>query len=278
MAKKQTATKKIKKKKWFPVVAPSILGGKIIGESLLTESSLMKGRHMNVNLMNITGEPKRQNTNVQLLIKDVRDGQGVTEIIKIERISSFMKRMVRRGRNKVDDSFLAKSGDGKRIRVKTIAITNSYTAKSVGTKLRKATREALKEIVGKNTFEKSIDDILKGGLLKDVKVKISKIAPVRTFDIRVFKFEPKRGVYDDEVPKKELVVEEPEVVEEKKAEVKEETKEEKAEVKEEKKVEEKPAEKKEAPKKETKKTPAKKAAPKKENKKTPAKKPAAKKK
>jgi len=203
MAKTQTASKKIKKKKWFPVVAPKILGGKIIGESLLTDSSLMKNRLLTVNLMNLTGDPKKQNTNVQLHIKNVKDGQGHTEIVKIERLNSFIKRMVRRGRKKIDDSFLGTSGDNKRTRIKTLVITNNYVVHSVATKLRMELRKQIKDILKKSTFEKMVDEILKGAILKELKGKVSKITPVRVVDIRSLKIE----VSKDDLEEPELEAE-----------------------------------------------------------------------
>ena len=47
-----------------------------------------------MNLMNITGDPKKQNTNVQLKICEVKEGQGVTEIMKIERLCIHLQRAI----------------------------------------------------------------------------------------------------------------------------------------------------------------------------------------
>ncbi|NQU98013.1 hypothetical protein HQ533_00965 [Candidatus Woesearchaeota archaeon] len=192
MTKKQVSTRKVKKKKWYPIIAPKLFGNKVLGESLLTDSSLMKGRHMTLNLSNITGNPRTHNTNIQFVIKDVRDGQGITEVIKYSLITGVLKRLVRRGRNKVDNSFILRTGDGKRVRIKIIMITNSYIHKSTGTKLRAAARDVLREIIAKNTFEKTIEDLLRADIQKECKKKISKIAPVRNFEVRVFKLEAER--------------------------------------------------------------------------------------
>ncbi|MBC8495252.1 hypothetical protein H8D36_03805 [archaeon] len=199
MAKKQTSTKKIKKKKWYPVIGPKIFGSRVLGESLLADPSVMKGRYMTMNLSNVIGDPRKQNTNVQFKIKDVREGQGITEITKYELIPSFMKRLVRRGRNKIDDSFIVKSADGKRLRVKIIVITNSYAFKSIETKLRLNIRKILKETLNKNTFEKTIEDLLRISLQKDMKSKLAKIFPVRVFEIRVLKIEKRKRDFEEEV-------------------------------------------------------------------------------
>ncbi|MBU1201515.1 MAG: hypothetical protein KJ583_00820 [Nanoarchaeota archaeon] len=207
MVKKQTATKKVKKKKWYPILAPKILNEKVLGESLLTESSSMKGRYITMNLMNITGDPKKQIINLQFRIKDVKEGQGITEIVKYELLPSAVKRLVRRGKSKIDDSFPVNTKDGL-VRVKTLTITNSMVYKSIATNLRATTKTALKEILSKNTFENSIDELLKGTILKDVKTKISKITPIRAFNIRILKIENKGREEKGEVAIKEAVSEE----------------------------------------------------------------------
>ncbi|MFH1770717.1 MAG: hypothetical protein ABH828_04110 [archaeon] len=259
MAKKQVSTKKIKKK-WFPIVAPKMFGGKVLGELLLADANMMKGRHITQNLSNVLNDPKKHSINMQFLIKDVKEGQGITTITKYELISGYIKRLIRRGRTKIVDSFITKSADGKRVRVKTIILTNSYAHKSTQTKIRMNVRELMKKEVAKNTFEKSIEELLKLTIQKEIRKTISKIAPSRNFEIRVFKLEEGKAGEDEKV--EEVKVEE----EKEEVEVKE-VKEEKTEKKEEKPAKKTPvkkAEKKTAVKKApAKKTPAKKTAAKK---------------
>ena len=50
MAKVRKKVLKTKKKFWFKIVAPKIFGERIIGESYVTESSLIKGKYVSVNL------------------------------------------------------------------------------------------------------------------------------------------------------------------------------------------------------------------------------------
>lgn len=287
MAKRQATTKKVKKK-WFPIIAPKMFGEKVLGESLLADSSLMKGRHLTQNLSNIINDPKKHSIKIQFLIKDVKEGQGITEIIKYELIPAYTKRLIRRGRSKIADSFIAKSADGKRVRVKTLIVTNSYAHKSTETRIRLFVRDLMKKEVAKNTFEKSIEDLLKLVIQKEMRKKISKIAPSRNFEIRVFKLARKETHGEEEekevkveevkeVPKEE-VKQKPEVSElgnekvSKKEDKKEEAKEE-PKAKEKLEEEVKPEEASEEEKKPAaKKAPAKKPAAKKEVKKAPAKK------
>ncbi|MFH1590225.1 MAG: hypothetical protein ABIB43_06680, partial [archaeon] len=225
MVKKVSTGKKLKKR-WFPILSPPVFGNKIIGESLLSDSSALKGRYITMNLSNILNDPRKHSTNIQFKIKDVKNGQGITEITKYELITSYTKRLIRRGRNKIEDSFILKAGDNKRIRVKIIAITNNYAFKSTATRIRAAIKEAMKIELAKSTFEKVLEELLRGGLQKEVKKTISKISPIRNFEIRVFKLARSRKEKEEGYEEvEEIQVEE---VKEKKAEAKEELKEKKA--------------------------------------------------
>jgi small subunit ribosomal protein S3Ae len=186
MAKKKTVTKKVKKKKWFPIIAPKLFNEKVLGECLLTDSELMKGRHITLNMMNITGDPKKQSTNLQFLIRNVIDGKGMTELVKYEMSNSFVKRLIRRGKNKVDDSFLTKTMDGKVVRVKPLAITLKNTNKSVLSSLRLELRKVIKEKFSKLTFSQIIESLIQYKLQRELKTSVVKIYPLRTCEIRSF--------------------------------------------------------------------------------------------
>lgn len=207
MAKKQISTKKVKKKKWFPVLAPNIFSNKVLGESLLTEPSQLKGRFMTMNLMNITGNPKQQSISLQFRIIDVKEGRGITTTVKYELLTSAVKRMIRRGRNKIDDSFIIKGKEGK-LRVKSLAITKGNVSKAVQTSIRLESRKLLKELLIKKSFESTVDDLIKSSIQKDVRAVLNKISPVKSFDVRVFKFDMGKDIADIQLIPEEEVVEE----------------------------------------------------------------------
>ncbi|MBU0666425.1 MAG: hypothetical protein KKC26_03615 [Nanoarchaeota archaeon] len=189
MAKKNLATKKIKKKKWYPIIAPKIFNEKVIGESLLAESSAMEGRYITMNLINILGDPKKQNTNIQFKITKVVDGKGYTTPVKFELLPSFIKRLVKRGKEKVSDSFLAKTADNKIVRVKPLFITNSNTHKSVLSNLRISGRKLIREKLAKSPFDNVVSELVNYQFQKDVRASLSKIYPLKAAEMRVLKIE-----------------------------------------------------------------------------------------
>lgn len=240
---KQVAKAKVRKKKWFPVIAPGLFREQVIGEIHLYESSAMKGRSMNVNMMNLTGNPRNQQINVLLRITDVKEGKGLTEVLGYEMMPSGVRRIVRRGRTKVGDSVVVATSDNKKVRIKPLLVTNTNANKSAAKSIRLGVRNALASFVSKLTYDQLVEEIMTFKLQKYLGNNAAKIAPIRSSEIRAFKLVEKEGVRVLK-PKK---IEEPE----KKDEVKkEEAPPKKEEAKEEKKVEEKVEEKKEVKKEE----------------------------
>lgn len=214
-AKKQTLKTKTKKKKWSPIYAPAVFGGQLIGESYVDSAESMKGKYINANLSTISNDMKKQNITVRLRVNKIVEGKGQTEVIGMQQVQGFVKRLVRRGRTKVDDSFLAKTKDGQLVRVKPLIITNTLCVASTASQIRMEVRKVLQERIAKTGFVNTIQDVLSFKIQKDLKNMLNKVHPIRSVDVRSFSRELVRGT----VPEAEL-----ELIAEEEVEAKEETK------------------------------------------------------
>lgn len=186
MAKQQTAAEKVKKKKWFPVLAPKLFSERVIGEIPLYESGSMLNRGLTVNMMNLTGDPKSQHINVKVRINEVKEGKGMTEILGLEIMPSSVKRLVRRDRTKIDDSVVVQTSDKKKVRIKPLLITNSIVDASVTKSIRTKVRNNLARFVARLTYEQLVEEILSYKLQKFIGNLACKITPIRTSEIRAF--------------------------------------------------------------------------------------------
>lgn len=222
MAKQQTAAEKVRKKKWFPVLAPSLFRERVIGEIPLYESESMLNRGLTVNMMNLTGDPKSQHINVKVRINEVREGKGMTEILGLEIMPSSVKRLVRRDRTKIDDSVVVQTSDKKNVRIKPLLVTNSVVDTSVTKSIRTRVRNNLARFVARLTYEKLVEEILSYKLQKFIGNLACKITPIRTSEIRAFELVEREDVKvykpgkEEEVKKEEEEM--PEEDEEKKSE------------------------------------------------------------
>ncbi len=214
--KKKVSKIKTKKKKWFPIFAPKFMGHKEIGETYLDNPEPAVGRTLKVNLKELTGSFRDQNIYVSLRIKEVTGNNLQTEVVGYAYMSFFIKKLTRRSTGKIDDSFVLETKEGKKVRLKPMAITINPVTKSVKTAIRKRMLELLAKEVKKLPMDVLVSELLKYKIQMDLKNKLKKIYPVRDVIMRVVKLEEKKKVKVAEVKiKEEKKVEVDEKVEEK---------------------------------------------------------------
>ena len=142
--------------------------------------------------MNISGDARNQNVNIQFKIDKVQDGKGYAKIVKYELLPTSLKRFVRRGRDKIVDSFTCRTSDNVLVRIKPLFITISLSKKSAQTGVRLQARKALKELIAKNTFDEFMKDVIQNKVQKHLRTILNKVYPLRNCEIRVFKKETEK--------------------------------------------------------------------------------------
>lgn len=180
----QVAVKK-KKKSWYHIVPPKNFENFAIPETPASEPNLLVGRVLKMSLSDLTGDPKKQNIQVTLKIVSVNEKSALTEFIRYEVVPSYVKRMMRKERDKVDDSFVVHTKDNVKLRVKPLVISKAKTKKSVLTLIRSNTREMISEVLKNQTFSEFISDVISTKFHKAFKEQLKKVYPVATFEFRV---------------------------------------------------------------------------------------------
>ncbi len=199
-AAKNAAELRKKKKKWCPIVAPEMFNNKVLGESLVDDASLLMNKTITVNLMQLIGDMKKQNMNMMFKVIDVKEGKGLTKVVKFEMALSAMKRLSKREKDKRTDSFVVKTADNILVRIKPAMITNAMTKGAALSSLIKNCRAVCKEYVNKTTFDNLISDLVSYRFQKSMREALHKTYPLRNFEVKSFEIEGKK--------KKETVEEE----------------------------------------------------------------------
>lgn len=243
-----------KKKKWYRVLAPDTFRSAVIGETPVFEESQLIGRSIKVNLGRMMQDMKKQNINVTFEINRTQGGVCYTCLKKYQVLPSTVKRNVRRGTDRIDDSFMTSTKDKKLIKIKPFLLTRSSVNNSVKTALRKAAKQFLVNQARNLSYDILVSNIISYKLQKEMRMLLQKIYPLKNCEIRMLSLEKEKKRFGEEVkeekveePKQEEVkeekVEEPKKEEAKGEKVEEEKKQEKSykkeEVKEEKEKEEK---------------------------------------
>ena len=187
----------VQKKHWVPVLAPALFKHEQLGESYVLETDSLTGRGISINLMNLTGDMKRQNLNVVFRITSVKEGKAHTRVTGIEMQPTSVKRLVRRGRNKIEDSFLVTLKHGQTARIKPLLITKSLTNNSAGTALRTKARTLFTEACADLAFESLVSDVVSMKLQRYAKGELSKVYPLRSVDIRICELLPKHALDEE---------------------------------------------------------------------------------
>jgi ribosomal protein S3AE len=183
MAEKQVKTK-IKKKHWAQILAPKSFDNAILGETHITEKEEMLTKSISANLMTLTDDPRKQGYNVRFDVKEVKEGKAYTQVIALNMTPSAVKRLIRRGRDKVEDSFTVRIGGGRLVRIKPVLVTNTKCSKAAQTEIRLLVRKRLREQFAKMRFDDIIKEIVEMKVQRALKDLCTKTHPIRSADIR----------------------------------------------------------------------------------------------
>ncbi len=181
--KKAPLTKK--KKSWFQIVAPDIFGKASLGETLVEDSKHLLGKTIELSLMSLTGDMKKQNMNVKFVVQQVAEGRGICQVISYEISPSSIKRMVRRGRMRVDASIVVQTKDNVKVRIKPFLLTAYETKRSLVAAVRKQAVSFIATYFAGTDYDQVFKDVVSGRLQMGVREACRGIYPVRNSEIRM---------------------------------------------------------------------------------------------
>lgn len=184
MVTKTSSTAIIKKKKWVPIIAPKWMDEQFLGETFVEENEQAVGKTITVSLGSLTGDPQRQSVNLKFSITKAETDHLKSELIEYQLTPTAVKRVARKGRKKIEDSFLAKSKDSKAVRVKYILMTKNRGKGSILASLQKKARELLAQEVLKITFEEFMNNIIIYKVQKALSQALKKIYPISAVEMK----------------------------------------------------------------------------------------------
>lgn len=186
MAKQEVSLKSKKKKKWCQVLAPSVMNNIILGETLIYAPTQMLSRTLQSNLMNLTGDMKKQHINIKFKVIEVKGDTAITEPIVFEIVPTSVKRLVRRGRDRIDDSMLCITKDNRAVRIKPMLLTKTNSVTSKLKLLRKNMKAFLKPYVRRRDYMDLFVELIDHKLQNELRSYLKKIYPLKSCEIRYF--------------------------------------------------------------------------------------------
>jgi len=133
----------------------------------------------------------------------------VTTIPKEVRILPyFLRRMVRKGTDYVEDSFVLECKDAKLI-IKPLLVTRRKVSRRIKNALREKAKKELAEYLKENSSEDIFREILQGKLQKILSAKLKKIYPLSVFEIKTIRVESQKEIIQSEIKKTKKKKQEP---------------------------------------------------------------------
>ena len=144
----------------------------------------MMDRHLTVNLANLTGDMRQQGTSIKFNISEVNDGVGIASVVGYESSYSHLKRFVRKGVERLDDSVRCVTSDGAVVQIKPFAVTKTNTSKQKLRDIRSIIRKEMISQVRKQKYDSLIRSIIANKLQSILKTSAKKVFPLRIFVIK----------------------------------------------------------------------------------------------
>ncbi len=187
-----------RKKKFFDVEMPLINKET---QLLAMDISELQGKEIKYDLTRILkGKSMLMNFKVQ-----VKDDKATASPKELKVMPYYLRRMVRKGTDYVEDSFTIQNKDAE-ILLKPFIITRRKVSRAVKNALRQEAKKELIEYCKSRTSEELFEDILRNRLQKTISMKLKKIYPLSLCEVRILKImktlEVKEEAKKEEKPKK----------------------------------------------------------------------------
>lgn len=174
--------KKGKKKDWFPIVVKPF--NKEITKTLADEPEKLIGRELSVSLLELINDFNKYYMKFFFKIKKVEDGKAIAEFHGSECLRDYISRMVVRRVRRIDVIQTLETKDKVKIRVKSLVVVSKRVKSTMEKTIRKKVEEIIKDFVENSSLEEFVQKIISDEIKNKVVKEVSKIYPVRHFEIR----------------------------------------------------------------------------------------------
>jgi small subunit ribosomal protein S3Ae len=177
------------KKRWFKILAPKVYGEKVVGETTAIEPKAVVGKTMKVNASTLAYDMRKQSTELNLLIEGVEGDKAKTSIIGFKVLPTSIKRIVRKGRTRLDITLKVLTKGEKVVTFKLLVITQHTIKGSVALALRREIKRFIIKKASILPYQALAESVINDALKRELKSRLRKIYPVKICDIRHFRLE-----------------------------------------------------------------------------------------
>ncbi|NYZ76254.1 30S ribosomal protein S3ae [Candidatus Micrarchaeota archaeon] len=173
-----------KSKTWYTVLAPQMFENKEIGQIPATEDAHLMNRIVKVSLAELTGDMSQSYVNLNFRINEVKGKTAYTKLIGHEISAGYLRTLVRRRSNVVNEVVDVESKDGVKLRIKISIFTARRVSSPVKTALRNSTKDEVLLRVKEMDFQQLAQEIIFGKFSATLFNRLRKLCPVKRIEVR----------------------------------------------------------------------------------------------
>lgn len=141
-------------------------------------------------LIDLTRNLKGKNLELKAKMNIV-DNKIESTPISLALVQSYVRRMMRKGTDYIEDSFSVECKDGT-LRIKPFIITRKKVSRAIRNDIRTITQKHIQAHCKIREINEIFGDIMANKLQKDISIKAKKIYPLSLCEIRVAEIEKKK--------------------------------------------------------------------------------------
>jgi len=178
------ATKKSKAKEWYSIIAPKVFDNRELGKAMVTEPEQLVGRKISVGLLELMNNFNKFYVKFVFRVIKVEGTTAHAEFAGSEVLRDYVSRMVLKRIRRIDTVQNLETKDGRKIRVKGIAIISKKVKSTIEKIIRSQIKDSLAKTVSEITFDDFIMMLTTDEIKNEVLHEARRIYPVRNFEIR----------------------------------------------------------------------------------------------
>ncbi|MGP6238814.1 30S ribosomal protein S3ae [Cuniculiplasma sp. SKW4] len=175
---------KWKEKKWFTIMAPNQLGGKEIGMTPGNSGEEIKGRTIEIPISDFTGNFKRSNAKINFKVVECTGMKCSTLFIGHTVNDDYIRRMVRRRKEKIDIVLDVKTTDNYTFTLKIVAIIDGKLTSAKRVELRNAIINIVKERTKNMDYFEFARYVMADESINEILTGVKEIYPLKKLEFR----------------------------------------------------------------------------------------------
>ncbi len=186
MAKQRTGKvkDKWKAKEWYRVMAPEMFNNALIAETMADAPEKLIGRIVETTMRELKGDVSKTHLKLRFQVSDVKGSDAHTKFIGHSLASDYIRRLSRKRRSQIDESYSVITKDGFELTVKALALAEKKIQSSQGTAIRNIMKDTINESAGNKPLGGFINEMISGGLSANIFSKCKPIYPLKKVEIR----------------------------------------------------------------------------------------------